>query len=415
MTTETFADVSGYKPKRPPFPADINLCSGAGGLALGLAQAGFTSLQFYDRDSSACDTLRHNLRNDSSSLKGCIFEGDLSNVAWVPSGPHVRLLAAGPPCQPFSMGGIRRGHDDERNLFPTILEAVRVLRPQAVLIENVRGLARGPHKLYLEYIIRQLMYPDVSIRNAESWKDHDERLVTHSADRHATPAYTTTWKVLNAADFGVPQVRYRLFIVAMDTNLPHYVFPSITHSKQRLLHEQMTREYWEERGLAPRTTREGPLIGDAQIEDEQPWITVRDAIADLPPASSEEASCWNNHWAIPGARTYNGHTGSLLDWPSKTLKAGVHGVPGGENMVVCDDTSVRYYTLREMARLQSFPNDYYFLGARSTITRQIGNATPRDLAAVVAKPLGDMFSDELLCAAASSATHAPIETAFGRG
>lgn len=81
-----------------------------------------------------------------------------------------------------------------------------------------------------------------------------------------------------------------------------------------------------------------------------------------------------------GARTYPGHTGSRLDWPSKALKAGVHGVPGGENMVVLDDGSVRYYTTREAARLQTFPDDYVFQGPWSKDMRQIGNAVPVRLA-----------------------------------
>ena len=102
----------------------------------------------------------------------------------------------------------------------------------------------------------------------------------------------------------------------------------------------------------------------------------------------------NNHWKIPGARAYPGHTGSTLDWPSKTLKAGVHGVPGGENMMVCDNGSLRYYTLREMARIQTFPDGHYFTGARSNVTRQIGNAVPCDLAAAVAAPLRKLFDLE---------------------
>ena len=99
----------------------------------------------------------------------------------------------------------------------------------------------------------------------------------------------------------------------------------------------------------------------------------------------------NNHWMIPGARSYTGHTGSQLDWPSKTLKAGVHGVPGGENTLLCDDGSLRYYTLREMARIQTFPDCHYFTGARSSVTRQIGNAVPCDLAAAIASPLRKTF------------------------
>jgi DNA (cytosine-5)-methyltransferase 1 len=99
-----------------------------------------------------------------------------------------------------------------------------------------------------------------------------------------------------------------------------------------------------------------------------------------------------NHWLINGARKYAGHAGSILDWPSKTIKAGVHGVPGGENTIVDDSGRFRYYTLREIARLQTFPDAHYFCGARMHITRQIGNAVPCLLAAAVARPLFDLLT-----------------------
>ena len=129
----------------------------------------------------------------------------------------------------------------------------------------------------------------------------------------------------------------------------------------------------------------------------RPWVTVRDAIYDLPPANPQESGATSNHWDIPGARIYPGHTGSSLDWPSKTIKAGTHGVPGGENTVICENGVVRYYTLREMARVQSFPDEHYFVGSRSNVIRQIGNAVPPALAAAVAAPLV-----RLLCSAESS-------------
>ena len=94
-----------------------------------------------------------------------------------------------------------------------------------------------------------------------------------------------------------------------------------------------------------------------------------------------------NHWTVLGARAYVGHAGSKLDWPSKTIKAGVHGVPGGENILVDDNGFVRYFTLRETARLQTFPDKHHFEGARLHATRQIGNAVPCDLAEAVGAPL----------------------------
>ena len=92
----------------------------------------------------------------------------------------------------------------------------------------------------------------------------------------------------------------------------------------------------------------------------------------------------SNHIVNPGARSYPGHTGSPLDEPAKTLKAGDHGVPGGENMLARPDGSIRYFTVREAARLQTFPDDYVFQGAWSEAMRQLGNAVPVKLAESIA-------------------------------
>ena len=105
----------------------------------------------------------------------------------------------------------------------------------------------------------------------------------------------------------------------------------------------------------------------------------------MPEAARET---WPDHRLVPGAKTYAGHTGSQIDQPAKTLKAGVHGVPGGENMVAFADGSVRYFTVREAARLQSFPDGWRISGAWSEAMRQMGNAVPVDLAAVVARGVG---------------------------
>jgi DNA (cytosine-5)-methyltransferase 1 len=94
-----------------------------------------------------------------------------------------------------------------------------------------------------------------------------------------------------------------------------------------------------------------------------------------------------NHEFVPGARSYHGHTGSLLDEPAKAIKAGSHGVPGGENMLFEPLLGVRYFTVRECARLQGFPDDYYFPGTWTTNTRQIGNAVPIVFANIIASSI----------------------------
>jgi DNA (cytosine-5)-methyltransferase 1 len=97
----------------------------------------------------------------------------------------------------------------------------------------------------------------------------------------------------------------------------------------------------------------------------------------------------SNHRFQPGAKSYPGHTGSPLDEPAKTLKAGVHGVPGGENMLLRPDGTVRYFTVRESARLQTFPDDYCFTSSWTEAMRQIGNAVPVTLANLIGNNVAD--------------------------
>jgi len=122
-----------------------------------------------------------------------------------------------------------------------------------------------------------------------------------------------------------------------------------------------------------------------------PWITVRDALKGLPDPR-ENSTDFLNHVFRDGARMYPGHTGSILDYPSKTLKAGDHGVPGGENMIRFYDNKVRYLTVRESARIQAFPDDYCFSGSWTESMRQIGNAVPVKLAEVVGGKLTELLS-----------------------
>lgn len=125
----------------------------------------------------------------------------------------------------------------------------------------------------------------------------------------------------------------------------------------------------------------------------KPWRTVRDALTDIPDPSQPGAWGFLNHNFQDGAKVYPGHTGSPLDLPAKTLKAGDHGVPGGENMMVLDNGNVRYFSARESARLQTFPDGYIFHGSWTETMRQLGNAVPvtlgRQVAASVAESLAE--------------------------
>ena len=161
------------------------------------------------------------------------------------------------------------------------------------------------------------------------------------------------------------------------------------HSRRRRIHRKrlcgqkhVERDYWKRHGARricePASESEAQvlkrLLPRGKKPATAPWVTVRDVISDLPPPVKKEKI--SGHWQHPGARAYDNHTGSCLDEPAKALKAGDHGVPGGENMLTDRHGRVRYFTIREMARLQGFPDDFVFSGTWIAATRQLGNAVP---------------------------------------
>jgi len=371
---------------------DIELCAGAGGLGIGLRRAGFGAARFYEIDKHSCDTLRQNIASPHPTLTGVVYgekEGDIKHIAWRFRKDEVRLLAAGTPCQPFSLGGKHLALEDGRNLFPDILRSIRELRPKAILLENVRGLLRPGFTPYFEYILRQLESPAIRPKSEEIWQAHDERIRKYRRTPGYVPEYDVQWRLCDAADYGVPQNRLRVFIMATRIDLPAYRFPPTTHSKNALIRVMKSGEYWERHGVQPppEFPESESLFIPHPDGEKLPWQTVRDAIYDLPDPSPMEEGAWANHWSISGARVYVGHSGSLLDWPAKAIKAGVHGVPGGENILISSDGANHYFTLRETARLQTFPDEHYFEGARLHVTRQIGNAVPCRLAQIIGQPL----------------------------
>jgi DNA (cytosine-5)-methyltransferase 1 len=241
---------------------------------------------------------------------------------------------------------------------------------------------------YFDYVLAQAADPSIApASSTELWQDHFARIKRHQASGGYRPEYHVRSRLVNAADFGVPQLRFRVFIVATRFELGPYNFPKPSHSRSALVRAQRTCGYWESRGACK--PRQLPTAEFEFAEDDglQPWVTVRDALSGLGPPSLCEDGCENNHWLIPGARSYHGHRGSSLDLPSKTIKAGVHGVPGGENCLVDAKGRFRYYTLREAARIQTFPDEHQFLGSRTSVTKQIGNAVPCELARAIARPL----------------------------
>jgi len=371
--------------------SSLELFSGAGGLALGVAQAGFVHRGLIEWDRDACESLRTNRANVREMNDWDVHEGDVRHVSFRRFRDTVDLLSAGAPCQPFSIGGKHRGQEDQRNLFPEVFRAVREIRPRAVIVENVKGLLRQSFRPYLDYILRQLGDPELLPRSPADWQRHSHRLARENAANRL--GYSVAFQLVNAADFGVAQRRQRVFIVALRNDLGatwQGIHP--THSEDSLVYDQfVSGTYWTDHRMARRTNAPRSLPKVRRLERAgrpeatERWLTVRDALAGLPSPGNRASSIdVANHVQNPGARAYPGHTGSPWDLPAKTLKAGAHGVPGGENMLRRDDGSVRYFTVREAARLQGFPDEYEFRGAWSEGFRQLGNAVPVPLGRAVA-------------------------------
>jgi DNA (cytosine-5)-methyltransferase 1 len=361
----------------------LELFAGAGGMAVGLHRAGFQHVALLERDPNAVATLRANAASGAGVRPDADIE--VTEIRRFRYGRaiarDVALLAAGTPCQPFSLAGNHRGTADERNLFPEVFRAQRELVPRAVLVENVWGLARPGFRPYLEYLLLRLALPYVTRRAHEGWASHKVRLTTAlSRARRSTPTYDVRVAAVECANFGVPQRRNRLFIIATRTDLEGpWNWPEARYSEAGLLDAKyISGTYWREHGLR---SRRGPKRGRAESMvvpvGTSRWRTVRDVLGCLPaPTRNGHERHHPNHYWIPGAREYRGHNGSCIDEPAKTLKAGVHGVPGGENMVRLAGGSLRYFSIHEAALLQTFPPAYVFCGTRSSMVRQIGNAAP---------------------------------------
>ncbi len=357
----------------------FELFAGAGGLALGVQLAGFRSRGLIERDKWACQTIRSNKEKGHPLVRDWnIHEMDVRDYDWSNINKEIDLLAGGPPCQPFSQGGIARANKDSRDMFPAMISAVHELRPKAFLVENVKGILRPQFADYFQYILLRLEFPERPIGRHESWGDHLcrlQRAKSSSPQSRSELTYNVIPTLVNAADYGVPQRRERVFIVGFRSDLGiEWSFPRATHSLQALMWSQRQGgEYWERHGV-----KQYSFVENCQKPEDAllPWRTVRDAVSNLPEPSKQGHSFALNHEFRAGAKIYPGHTGSVLDMPSKTLKAGVHGVPGGENMLIQDDGRPRYYTVREAARIQTFPDGYELNGAWSEAMRQLGNAVP---------------------------------------
>jgi DNA (cytosine-5)-methyltransferase 1 len=212
-------------------------------------------------------------------------------------------------------------------------------------------------------------FPEFPTSGNISWDQNLARLQRHKesvGDNGIGLRYRVHVHQANAADYGVPQQRHRVFFVGFRSDVhTDWSFPKPTHRDSIKACE----------GL-------------------RSWVPLSSAISDLPEPGLKPSRKWSNHVLQPGAKSYPGHTGSPLDRPAKALKAGDHGVPGGENMILYPDGSVRYLTVRESARVQTFPDNYVFLGSWSETMRQLGNAVPVRLAEIVGRSVALALSGQ---------------------
>lgn len=303
--------------------SSIELCAGAGGQAIGLERAGFDHECVAEIDKDACETLRLNRPSWN------VWEGDIK--AFDPS-PYkgVDLVAGGLPCPPFSIAGKQLGERDERNLFPTAIDIIDCVRPGAVMIENVRGFLGAVFEDYRLHLKSQL-----------------NKL-----------GYDCQWRLFNASDYGVPQLRPRVLIIAIK-------------------HSFRPRFKWPE-----PNPFDAPTVGDTlyDLMAENGWTGAmkwRERANDIAPT------------IVGGSKKHGGPdlgpTRARAAWQA----LGVNGKSIAEHAPEPNFVGMPRLTVRMVARIQGFPDDWKFAGRKTSSYRQVGNAFPPPVAHAVASKLAD--------------------------
>jgi DNA (cytosine-5)-methyltransferase 1 len=299
----------------------LELCAGAGGQSLGIEAAGFSHRALVELDQHACKTLLHNrskwnvIREDLNTFDATPYKG-------------VDLVCGGLPCPPFSKAGKQLGKDDERNLFPAAIRIIKETMPRAVMIENVRGILDAVFGDYRDFI----------------------------KDELAALGYETQWKLLNASDFGVSQLRPRVVFVALRKDIAHHFeWPTPLSQKSKsvgeLLHDLMASDGWSGADLwRERASEIAPTLVGGSHKHGGP---------DLGPTRAKRA------------------------W--ETLSVDGKGIANAAPPR--DFVGLPRLTLRMAARIQGFPDNWEFAGGKTHAYRQIGNAFPPPVAAAVARQI----------------------------
>lgn len=306
----------------------IEICAGVGGQALGLERAGFEHSAIVEIDSHCCSTLRLNrpkwnvCEMDLASFDGTSYKGS-------------DLLAGGLPCPPFSIAGKQLGAKDERNLFPQALRLIDEIKPRAVMIENVRGFLSAVFEDYRRNLKGQL-----------------KKL-----------GYETDWRLLNASEFGVPQLRPRVVIVAIQKNLSdHFEWPSVSVHNPPTVGETLY-----------------DLMGERGWRNVWAWKQRADEIAPTIVGGSKK------------------HGGPDLG-PTRARKAwatlGVDGLGIADESPEKNFVGMPRLTARMVARLQGIPDEWKIFGKKTAAYRQIGNAFPPAVAEAVACKLREALKSK---------------------
>ncbi|MDP8235147.1 MAG: DNA cytosine methyltransferase [Candidatus Erginobacter occultus] len=393
----------------------LDLFAGCGGLSSGLVRAGFRVVAANDVWEPAAETYRLNHPGTAFILGDITGKAVRDRICREFERVPCDVIAGGPPCQAYSMAGARSVDDARGHLFGDYVEIVERLRPAIFIMENVKGILTMMHDREVLSAGESAELERVKCLEAEraalmlkrKQAANTGRVVFSKADQSRLDAvkqelrrsagrlkilrepvtskivrrfngigYRVEFRTLNAADYGVPQKRERVFFIGTDRNVP-IEFPLPTH-------------------CPPEASGELPLFSSSRL----PWRTVRSAIDDLKQHPEDQA--WSHvfprhksdfvakiHKTKIGTTIYKGYSDAWYrnppDDPARTVKENHGGV-------LVHYELDRVMTPRELARLQSFPDNFNFRGSKSLVLKQIGNAVPPLLGEAVGRALLKMLS-----------------------